>query len=93
MTFEVFDSNQLFSSRDATKAVVRGDAGMTILVTPYLSRVVSNCNVFDLPMLNGTSAGTRAVLLDGELGANLTAQTEAKIDLVILGKYWPMGKV
>lgn len=93
MKFEIFDSNQLFSSRDATKAVVRGDAGMTILVTPYLSRVVSDYNVFDLPMLNGLSADKRAALLDGELGANLTAQTEAKMKLVIPGQYWSMGKV
>ena len=48
MTFEIFDSNQLYSSRDAMKAVVRGDAGMTILVTPYLSRVVADYNVFYL---------------------------------------------
>lgn len=93
LTFEVFDSNTLYSSRDAMKAVARGDAGMTILVTPYLSRVVSDYNVFDLPVLNGMSEDQRAAMLDGGLGEALSKQAEDKLGIVIPGKYWSMGKV
>jgi TRAP-type C4-dicarboxylate transport system substrate-binding protein len=93
LTFEVFDSNQLYSARDAMKAVARGDAGMTILVTPYLSRVVSDYNVFDLPVLNGMSEDQRAKMLDEGLGEMLSAQAEEKLGIVIPGKYWSMGKV
>jgi TRAP-type C4-dicarboxylate transport system substrate-binding protein len=93
LTFEVFDSNQLYSARDAMKAVARGDAGMTILVTPYLSRVVSDYNVFDLPVLNGMSEAQRAKMLDEGLGEMLSAQAEEKLGIVIPGKYWSMGKV
>jgi len=93
MTFEIFDSNQLYTSRDAAKAVARGDAGMTVLVTPYLSRVVPDFNVFDLPMLNGMTEDERAAMLDAGLGDNLSKQVEEKMDLVVPGKYWSMGKV
>lgn len=93
LTFEVFDSNQLYSSRDAMKAVARGDAGMTILVTPYLSRVVSDYNVFDLPILNGMTADERAAMLDGGLGDMLTKQAEDKLGIVIPGQFWSMGRV
>lgn len=93
MTFEIFDSNQLYSSRDAMKAVARGDAGMTILVTPHLSRVVPDYNVFDLPVLNGMTEEERAAMLDGGLGQALSTQAEDKLGVVIPGKYWSMGKV
>lgn len=93
MTFEIFDSNQLYSSRDAMKAVARGDAGMTILVTPYLSRVVADYNVFDLPVLNGMTDDQRAAMLDGGLAEALSSKAEETLDLVVPGKYWSMGKV
>ncbi|SPF77943.1 TRAP transporter substrate-binding protein DctP [Pseudoprimorskyibacter insulae] len=93
LTFQIFDSNQLFSSRDAMKAVARGDAGMAILVTPYLSRVVADYNVFDLPMLNGMSDEARAAMLDNGLGDALSTQFENKMGVVVPGKYWSMGKV
>lgn len=93
MTFEVFDSNQLFSSRDAMKAVARGDAGMTVLITPILSRVVADYNVFDLPVLNGMTDDQRAAMLDGGLGDVLGKQAEEKLGIVVPGKFWSMGKV
>ena len=93
MTFEVFDSNQLFSSVDAMKAVPRGDAGMTILVTPILSRVVADYNVFDLPVLNGMTEDERAAMLDGGLGEALGKELEDKLGVVVPGKFWSMGKV
>lgn len=93
LTFEVFDSNQLYSSRDAARAVARGDAGMTILVTPYVSRVVPDFNVFDLPMLNGMSDAERAAMLDNGLGEALAEQLEATMDVVVPGRFWSMGRV
>ena len=93
LTFEIFDSNQLYSSRDALKAVARGDAGMSILVTPYLSRVVADYNVFDLPMLNGMTDEERAAMLDSGLGEALASQLEKTMDIVVPGKFWSMGKV
>lgn len=93
LSFELFDSSQLYSSRDAAKAVARGDAGMTILVTPHLSRVVPDFNVFDLPMLNGLTDPQRAKMLDDGLGEFLAAQVEQKMGVVVPGRFWSMGKV
>ncbi|MCB1742954.1 MAG: TRAP transporter substrate-binding protein DctP, partial [Gammaproteobacteria bacterium] len=93
MSFKLFDSSQLFSSRDAAKAVARGDAGMTVLVTPHLSRIVADYNVFDLPVINGLSDPQRAKMLDDGLGAFLSAQLEKKMGVVVPGNYWSMGKV
>lgn len=93
MEFEVFDSNTLYSARDSMKAVARGDAGMTVLITPYLSRVVSDFNVFDLPVLNGMTEDERAAMLDGGLGEALSKQAEEKLGIVVPGKFWSMGKV
>ena len=76
MGFEVFDSNTRYSARDAMKAVARSDVGMTVLITPYLSRVVSDFNVFDLPVLNGMTEQERAPMLDGGLGEALSEQAE-----------------
>jgi TRAP-type C4-dicarboxylate transport system substrate-binding protein len=93
LKFEMFDSSQLFSSRDALKAVARGDAGMSVLVTPYMSRIVADYNVFDLPMLNGMTDEQRASMLDNGLGNALSKQLEEKVGVVVPGKYWSMGKV
>lgn len=93
MEFEVFDSNTLYSSRDAMKAVARGDAGMTVLVTPYLSRIVPDFNVFDLPVLNGMTEEERAAMLDEGLGEILSTQAQDKLGIVVPGKFWSFGKV
>ncbi|MEZ5649775.1 MAG: TRAP transporter substrate-binding protein DctP [Burkholderiaceae bacterium] len=93
MTFELFDSSQLYSSRDAAKAVARGDAGMTVLVTPILSRIVADFNVFDLPVINGLSDPQRAQMLDDGLGEFLGTQLEEKMGVVVPGQFWSMGKV
>ncbi|MEZ5727441.1 MAG: TRAP transporter substrate-binding protein DctP [Burkholderiaceae bacterium] len=93
MSFKLYDSSQLYASRDAAKAVARGDAGMTVLVTPYLSRVVSDINVVDLPMLNGMTEQQRTEMLDGPLGKLLTTKLEKKMGVVVPGNYWSMGKV
>jgi len=93
LKFEIFDSSQLFTSRDALKAVARGDAGMSVLVTPYMSRIVADYNVFDLPMLNGMTDAQRASMLDNGLGDALSKQLEDKVGIVVPGKYWSMGKV
>ena len=93
MKFEVFDSGTLYSARDAMKAVARGDAGMSVLVTPYLSRVVPDFNVLDLPVLNGMTEEQRAAMLDDGLGEVLSKEAEKKLGIVVPGKFWAFGKV
>lgn len=93
LTGKVFDSSQLYNARDVSKAVARGDVGMTIVPSPYLSRIEANINVLDLPILNGMTEDARAAMLDGALGTELNKMLEAKMGVVVPG-HWPLlGRV
>lgn len=92
-TYEIFDTGQLFNLRDSAKAVARGDAGMTLLVTPYLSGIEPNINVLDLPVLNGLSLTERAAMLDGPLGQRLSELVGQKLGVVVPGKWFAQGGV
>ncbi len=90
---KVFDSSQLYNARDVGKAVARGDVGMAIVPSPYLSRVEANINVLDLPVLKGMTAEQRAEMLDGEVGDKLNGLLSAKMGVVVPG-HWPLlGRV
>lgn len=93
LTGKVFDSSQLYNARDVSKAVARGDVGMAIVPSPYLSRVEENINVLDLPVLNGMSEDERAAMLDGPLGKKLNEMLEAKMGVVVPGKWPLLGRV
>lgn len=93
MTGEVFDSAQLYNSRDAGKAVARGDVGMSILTTPSLSRIEANLNVFDLPMLNGLSIEKRNALVDGPLGERLSEMVGDRMGVHVPGDWLLLGRV
>ncbi len=93
MTGEVFDSAQLYNSRDAGKAVARGDVSMSILTTPALSRIEANLNVFDLPMLNGLTIDQRNALVDGELGSKLSDMVGERMGVVVPGNWLLLGRV
>jgi TRAP-type C4-dicarboxylate transport system substrate-binding protein len=93
LTGKVFDSSQLYNARDVSKAVARGDVGMAIVPSPYLSRIEANINVLDLPILNGMTEDARAAMLDGALGTELNKMLEAKMGVVVPG-HWPLlGRV
>ncbi|WP_420567966.1 TRAP transporter substrate-binding protein DctP [Thalassovita sp.] len=90
---KVFDSSQLYNARDVGKAVARGDVGMAIVPSPYLSRVEANINVLDLPVLKGMTAQERADMLDGPIGDILNEKLSAKMGVVVPG-HWPiLGRV
>ncbi len=93
LTGEVFDSAQLYNSRDAGKAVARGDVAMSILTTPALSRIEANLNVFDLPMLNGLSIDQRNAMVDGALGVKLSEMVSERLGVVVPGNWLLLGRV
>lgn len=92
-TYEIFNSGQLYNSRDAGKAVARGDAGMSVLTTPSLSRIEANLNVFDLPMLNGLSMKQRNAMVDGPLGKKLNSLLGERMGVVVPGNWFVLGRV
>jgi len=91
LTTEVFDSGQLVSSRDAGKAVARGDVGMAIVATPALARIEANLNVLDLPMFNGMAQAGKDKVVDGPLGQELAKMTAEKMHVVVPGKWYVLG--
>lgn len=93
MKAKVFDSSQLYNARDVGKAVARGDVGMATVPSPYLSRVVANINVLDLPILKGMTAQQRADMLDGVVGDKLNAMLNAKMGVVVPGNWPILGRV
>ncbi len=90
---KVFDSSQLYNARDVGKAVARGDVGMATVPSPYLSRVVANINVLDLPILKGMTAQQRANMLDGAVGDKLNAMLNEKMGIVVPGNWPILGRV
>lgn len=93
LTAKIFDSSQLYNARDVGKAVARGDVGMAIVPSPYLSRIEANINVLDLPMLNGLSETTRNDMLDGPLGDKLNELLSDKMGVVVPGNWPLLGRV
>lgn len=91
LAVEIFDSGQLYSSRDAGKAVARGDAGMAIVATPALARIETNLNVLDLPMFNGMTPETKNGIVDGDLGQLLSKMTAEKMGVVVPGGWYILG--
>lgn len=88
---EIFDSGQLYSSRDAGKAVARGDAGMAIVSTAGLARIEGNLNVLDLPMFSGMTTQQKNEVVDGPLGQELARMTAEKMGVVVPGGWYILG--
>ena len=93
LTYELFDSGQLYNDRDAGRAVARGDADMSVLTTPALSRVEASLNVLDLPLLYGMTADQRAAMVDGPLGARLSQAVGDSLGVVVPGNWYVLGRV
>ena len=93
LTVEVFDSGQLYSSRDAGRAVARGDAGMAIVSTPALSAIESNLVVLELPMFAGQTVNQMNAVVDGPLGQKLTEMLSAKMGVVGLSGWYVLGEI
>jgi C4-dicarboxylate-binding protein DctP len=88
---EVFENGQLMASRDEPKAVARGDLDMAVPTTSVLSNYETNYSIIELPMFSGLSPKVSAAIFDGEVGKKLNGMTEAKLGLVIPGRWLLLG--
>lgn len=91
MTVKIFDSGQLYSSRDAGKAVARGDVGMAIVAAPALGRIEANLNVLDLPIFNGMTQERMNAVVDGPLGRTLSGMVAKKMGVNVPGGWYVLG--
>ncbi|MFN3145646.1 MAG: TRAP transporter substrate-binding protein DctP [Paracoccaceae bacterium] len=88
---QVFPSSQLFKGPDVPKALAQGGVEMGVPIILYLSSVVPNTGLLDLPMFYGRSADEVHAVLDGEVGAELNAEIEAKLNVKVIGPYLDLG--
>lgn len=93
LTVQVFDSGQLYSSRDEARAVARGDVGMAVSSTAALSSIESNLVVLELPMFFGMTPDEKSAVIDGPLGQRLSEMTGERMGVVALTGWYILGEV
>ncbi len=93
LTVEIFDSGQLYSSRDSGRAVARGDVGMAIESTAPLSRVEQNLVVLEFPLFSGQPAEVMYRVVDGPLGQRLGEMVSERMGVVALPGWFVLGEI
>ena len=88
---QVFPSAQLFKGPDVPKALAQGGVEMGVPIILYISRIVPNAGLLDLPMFFGRSADEVHVVMDGPVGAELNAEIETKLGVKIIGPNLDLG--
>ncbi len=88
---QVFPSGQLFKGPDVPKALAQGGVEMGVPIILYLSRVVPNAGLLDLPMFFGRSRSEIHAVMDGEVGAKLNKEIEDAVGVKIIGPNLDLG--
>ena len=88
---QLFPSGQLFKGPDVPKALAQGSLEMGVPIILYVSRIVPNAGIADLPMFYGRSADDIHKVFDGPVGARLNSEIEEKLGVKILGPYLDLG--
>lgn len=88
---QVFPSSQLVKGPDVPVALAQGAVEMGVPIILYISRVVPNAGIGDLPMFFGRSADDVHKVFDGPVGAALNEEIEKKLRVRVLGKNLDLG--
>ncbi|MEZ5863086.1 MAG: hypothetical protein R3D25_03060 [Geminicoccaceae bacterium] len=88
---ELFESGQLYAARDEPKAVARGDIEMSVTTNSSVAGIAADINLLDLPIFSGRSPEQVNKLVDGPLGAALSQGVEAKLGVVVPGRWFLLG--
>ena len=88
---QVFPSGQLFKGPDVSRALAQGSIEMGVPIILYISRVVPNAGLLDLPMFYGRSIDDIHNVMDGEIGAELNAEIEDVVGVHIIGPNLDLG--
>ena len=88
---QVFSSGQLYKGPDVPKALAQGAVEMGVPIVNYISSVVPNAGLLDLPIFYGRSIEDIHKVTDGPVGEELTAEIEAKLNVKVIGKYLDLG--
>lgn len=88
---QVFPSGQLFKGPDVPKALAQGGLEMGVPIILYISSVVPNAGLLDLPMFYGRSVDEVHAVMDGPVGAELNAEIEEKLGVKVIGRNLDLG--
>lgn len=88
---QVFPSGQLFKGPDVPKALAQGGVEMGVPIILYISRVVPNAGLLDLPMFYGRSPEEIHAVIDGKVGAELNDEIEKTLGVKIIGPNLDLG--
>lgn len=88
---QVFPSAQLFKGPDVPKALAQGGVEMGVPIILYISRVVPNAGLLDLPMFYGRDIGEIHAVMDGDVGMELNAEIEEALGVKIIGPNLDLG--
>lgn len=88
---QVFPSGQLFTGPDVPRGLAQGAIEMGVPIITYLSSVVPNAGLLDLPMFFGRTIEDIHTVTDGEIGAELNAEIEEVVGVHVIGPYLDLG--
>lgn len=87
INIRIFPSAQLYNDVNAIPAVSAGTVDLAAPPSSLLTSVVPASAVFELPSLWGISYDEYRKLVEGEFGAQLSREYEAKLGVKVLGFY------
>lgn len=88
---QVFPSGQLFKGPDVPKALAQGGVEMGVPIILYISSVVPNAGLLDLPVFFGRSVDEIHKVMDGAIGDELDAEIESKLGVKVIGRNLDLG--
>lgn len=88
---QVFPSGQLFADLNVAKALVEGQVEMACPGVWVLTGVISDCDMFQLPIFYGQPIDVTRRATDGKAGAHINQQITDKLRTHVLGKWLDLG--
>lgn len=88
---EIFESGQLYPDLEVGKALIQGQVEMAAPGSWTITGIVSDADLFQLPVLYGRSMEDIHHVIDGKPGQLLSSQIEQKLRSHVLGPYLDLG--
>ncbi len=88
---QLYPSAQLFKGPDVPKVLAQGALEMGVPIISYVSSIVPNAGIGDLPMFYGRSSEEVHGIFDGPIGQELNAEIESKLRVKVLGPVMDLG--
>ncbi len=88
---ELFQSGQLFSDLDVSKALIQGQVEMACPGTWTMTGFIPDCDLFQLPALYGQPFSVTHKVVDGRAGAMVNGEIDKRLRGHVLGPWLDLG--